>query len=123
MIVSPFIVVYPTLYEECYDENRKLIDCSNVPDSIEVVESVKNDTLYKIELIIDIIWVLEILMNFVKKTRLEKTIQEIAMKYLQGFFLIDVLATFPPLISNEYIRLHIFKLIRISHLDRLTEPL
>ena len=80
-------------------------------------------SLHQIELIIDIMWIVEILMNFVKKTRLEKTIQEIAMKYLQGFFLIDVLATFPPLISNEYIRLHIFKLIRISHLDRLTEPL
>ena len=80
-------------------------------------------SLHQIELIIDIMWIVEILMNFVKKTTARKTLVSIGTAYIKGFFIIDVVSTVPGLLSNESIGMYWFKIFRMAHSFRLTEPL
>jgi len=48
-------------------------------------------------LAIDIIWFIEILLNFVKKTRAHNDLKKIAINYLSKNFAFDVIATIPEL--------------------------
>ncbi len=52
-------------------------------------------TLRKIELAIDIIYMIEILLNFVKKTRAHKELKSISYNYITGYFIFDFLGTIP----------------------------
>jgi len=45
----------------------------------------------------DIIWFIEILLNFVKKTRAHNDLKKIAIDYLSSYFAFDVIATIPEL--------------------------
>jgi hypothetical protein len=80
-------------------------------------------TLVKIELAIDIIFFVEILLNFVKKTRAHKELTTIGYNYLTGYFIFDVASTLPELFLNEDIRYYGLKLLRLIHVPRLTQPL
>ncbi len=62
MFVSPFILVFPDVYQKCDDS----VYCAPVYDY--------QKTLNTLEMVIDIIYFMEILMNFVKKTLAYKTI-------------------------------------------------
>lgn len=95
------------------DENRK--NCT--------AEEPHQKTLVKIELAIDIIFFVEILLNFVKKTRAHKELTSIGYNYLTGYFIFDVAATLPELFMNENIRFYWLKLFRLIHVPRLTQPL
>jgi hypothetical protein len=82
--------------------------CGKGPDLCENDELVKQElylndcedgktqkTLRKIELAIDIIYMIEILLNFVKKTRAHKELKSISYNYITGYFIFDVVATVP----------------------------
>lgn len=48
----------------------------------------------------DISWCIEILVSFLVASDNDKTFKDISLNYLKGFFVLDVLATFPPMITN-----------------------
>jgi hypothetical protein len=50
-------------------------------------------------------------------------IYEIAINYLKGYFVFDVLATIPCLFSGENRDLYPFKVIRIVHFGRISDPI
>ena len=81
--------------------------------------------MQRIELAIDIIYIFEIILNFVKKTRAHKELKNIAYNYVTGYFLFDVVATVPGLFYQYKFTLnyYVLKLLRIVHVQRLTEPL
>lgn len=111
MFVSPFILVFPDVYQFC--DNQGI--CSAVYDY--------QKTLNTLELVIDIIYFIEILMNFVKKTLAYKTIQLISWNYLTGYFMFDIIATVPELFMQEPVTFYWFKCFRIIHFFRLSDPL
>jgi len=76
LFVVPYIVVFPIVYEWCETdaEGTISVDVSSCP-----VESIKKqETLFRLELALDIIYFIEILLNFVKKTRAHKELKAIA---------------------------------------------
>ena len=48
----------------------------------------------------DISWCVEIVLNFFVTSDLDRDLPSIARSYLKGFFIFDVLATLPPMITN-----------------------
>jgi len=81
--------------------------------------------MQRIELAIDIIYMVEIILNFVKKTRALKDLKTIASNYVTGYFMFDVVATVPGLFYQYRFTLdyYFLKIFRIVHVQRLTEPL
>ena len=47
----------------------------------------------------DISWCVEILISFLVASENERTFNDISLAYLKGFFIVDVLATIPPMIT------------------------
>jgi len=72
--------------------------------------------------VFDIIYLIEILFNFLKRTRAYPTIWAISKRYVSSYFIFDVLSTIP-LPANESLSFYGFKLFRLVHLFRLTKPL
>lgn len=86
LFVSPYIMTFKDVYLISVDE-----------DGTEHY----NETLKEIELAIDIIYFIEIILNFVKRTRAHKELSTIGYNYLTGFFIFDVVATLPELFLGE----------------------
>lgn len=103
LFVVPFVLVFSDVYEP---EKDKL-----------------NPTLYNIELIIDIIYFIEIVLNMLKKTRAHKEIEAIAWNYLTGYFIFDAVGTIPCLFTGEVFKYYWLKAFRVIHIYRLTQPL
>jgi len=121
LFVVPYIVVFKVVYEWCELDTDGTIseDTANCPP-----ENIKKDeTLFKIELALDIIYFIEILLNFVKKTRAHKELKAIAQNYIGGYFVFDVVATIPCLFMSEPGNYYLLKIFRIVHVTRLTQPL
>ena len=113
LIVSPYIAVFPDVYMK--EKDGKWTRDSSIQSQ---------DTLYKIELAIDIIWVFEVAINFVKYSRAHKDFSSISINYLTGYFIFDFLGTIPCLIFfNEEYPYYWFKVFRFAHFFRLTIPL
>lgn len=73
---------------------------------------------------IDIVFLIDICFNFVKRTRANYNLKLIAKSYMFPFFVFDMLATIPPLIFfNENFEQYWIKAIRIVYFTRLTKPL
>ena len=72
--------------------------------------------MYRIELIIDIFMLLDIILSFFKATPTEKSLGVIAKRYVQGFFIFDVFGTIPELINNEGRKYYFFKIARLIHI-------
>lgn len=70
LVVFPYIVVFP---DRVY--------CTPVGDSCEFKET-SQQTLYKIELAIDIIQTIELFLNFIKYSRAHKDFSSISSSYL-----------------------------------------
>jgi hypothetical protein len=68
LFVVPFILVFKDVYEYCKDGQK----------TCEESDKIIQPTLYRIELIIDIIYLMEICLNMLKKTRAHKEIESIA---------------------------------------------
>lgn len=116
LFITPFLLVFPKVYQTCNPPdswNRN--DCQFVAASQE--------HLKKIEMAIDIIMFIDILLNFVKKTRAHKELKTIGMNYLMGYFIFDVIATIPELFMNETKQFYYLKLARMVHIYKLTVPL
>ena len=80
-------------------------------------------TLKNIELGIDIIYLIEILFCFVKRTMAHKDIKSIAMNYLSFYFWFDVIGTVPCLFFfGENLAYYPLKLFRFVHVYRLNTP-
>ena len=83
----------------------------------------KNSTLLTIEILVDIIWLFEIIFNFVKRTKINTDVHSIAIKYVfNGSFIFDFVATIPTLFSGEAQSVYYLKIFRILHVQRLNEP-
>lgn len=80
--------------------------------------------LNSIERVLDIIFLIEILLNFLKRTMANKDLRTIATNYVFGTFIFDVIATVPNLIFlDEGLPYFYLKLFRLVHFFRITEPL
>ena len=66
---------------------------------------------------------IEIILNFVKKTTAHKDLSTIGYNYVTGFFAFDVVATIPELILGETMDYYFLKLFRLVHFPKLTQPL
>lgn len=77
-----------------------------------------------IEFTIDVIYTLEILLNFLKKTRANKDLKSIGMNYMLGYFAFDAISTIPHFFLKDKLvgKYYILKLFRMVHIDRLTVP-
>ena len=76
------------------------------------------------EFIVDFIWMANITLNFVKRTRLNKNLYAIWMSYLTSSFLFDIVGTVPCFFLGENYRYYWLKLFRcIVHMFWLTQPL
>mmetsp|Transcript_30350 Transcript_30350/g.46446 ORF Transcript_30350/g.46446 Transcript_30350/m.46446 type:complete len:183 (+) Transcript_30350:484-1032(+) len=117
MLVTPFILIYPELYQS-KDANGDYH--TNDEDDFKHKET--QQTLIQIERVIDIIYCIEIAMNFVKRTRTFRTVPMIAKQYLSGAFVFDVISTLP-LFLDENFKFYWLKMIRLIHMNRLTRPL
>lgn len=113
LFVVPVILVFPDVYEHC-EGGAKTCTADKL---------VKTQTLYKIELIIDIIYLMEIVLNMLKKTRAHKEIESIAYNYFTGYCIFDVTGTIPELVMGETFEFYWLKSARIIHVYRLTQPL
>ena len=112
LFVVPVVLVFPDVYQK-YDEQT----------GEYFSETSSQKTLWKIELAIDIIYLMEICLNFVKKTRAHKDIAAISMNYITGSFIFDLVSTIFGILSNENFSVYWFKCFRIIHIYRLTQPL
>ena len=122
LIVSPFVVVFPTVYQWCetHNENDEIIEKSAIGCTDKIIS---NESLKSIELAIDCIFLIEIMMNFLKRSMAYPTLPLIAHHYITGQFLFDVIATVPNLIMDEKIDFYILKFFRIIHVARIQQPL
>lgn len=86
--------------------------------------TVSQQNLKKIELAIDIIYTIEIMFCFVKRTLSRRDIKQISMHYLKSYFIFDVIATIPNMIFfNEGPHFYFLKVFRFVHVYRLPIPL
>ena len=111
LFATPFILVFPDIYTSCsklstdgeyspigldinsiYQEEDKIDMC---PSGTYQPITTTQKNLQNIELAIDIIYTIEILFCFVKRTLSKRDIQTISINYLRSYFLFDVLATLP----------------------------
>lgn len=122
LFVTPFVLVFPSIYQWCETTNdgkTETYECKGISD--EGMQ--KNQTLFKIEIACDIIYLIEIILNFFKKGRTEKDVKAIAVNYLSFYFWFDVISTVPCLFMSEPIQFYLLKGFRIVHATRLTHPL
>jgi len=119
LFVAPFVLVFMEVYEWCEEPNGNISPASDECKG----KNVKHETLYKIELAFDIIFLIEIILNFFKRSRTEPTLYLIAYNYILGYFFFDVIATIPCLFMGEPIKFYILKLFRMVHVLRITQPL
>jgi hypothetical protein len=66
---------------------------------------------------------MEIMLNFVKKTRAHKELFSIAYNYVTFYFIFDAIATIPGIFTSESQEWYWLKAFRMVHVDRLTQPL
>jgi len=71
----------------------------------------------------DISWCVEILISFLVASDTNRTFKTISLNYLMGFFLIDVLATIPPMITlQKNATINLLKFLRFAHIFEMFEP-
>lgn len=137
LVVTPLIMVFPQIYTACLD----IKDEDYVPIGLDVqayynhskevcasgnygAVTMAQKNLKNIELAIDIIYSIEILFCFVKRTLSRRDIQTISINYLRSYFVFDVIATLPNMIFfNEGRTFYWLKFFRFVHVYRLPIPL
>jgi len=118
MVVIPFILVYPTTYQWCLQDEKAVALTDTCPEDQQQM----NTGLYDVELAVDILFIIEILFNFVKVTKAHSTLSSIASNYLTGYFIFDVLSIIPIFAGEDHDYLF-YKGFRILHGARLAMPL
>ena len=96
LFVTPFLLVFGCLLS-CYlcDEVNTDGTVSLGDDTCEDVDSAW--TIRKIEFSIDVIWLIEIIFNFLKKTRAHRDLKSISYNYITGYFIFDLISVVPGL--------------------------
>jgi hypothetical protein len=97
---TPFILCFSNVYYYCpgsYD-----IPNQQVVQTCDDDQKLHNSSLRTIEFFVDIIWLFEILFNFVKITKISIDVETVSKKYVfNGSFIFDFVATIIPLFSGE----------------------
>lgn len=122
LFVVPVLMIFPKQYQYCEVVEGKQSFWS---DSCPEDKTRYNSTIVKIIYTQDIIFLIDILLNFLTKARNmgdENALEKIAKSYMLGLFVFDVAAVVP-LFIGEPIRLFGMKLIRVVHQGRVTLPL
>ena len=84
----------------------------------------KNKAYVAIELVVDIIYLIEIILNFMKKQRGHKTMNDIAKSYILSYFAFDLIGTLPELFMGENYKFYWLKFFRcLAHVFRITKPI
>lgn len=80
LFVAPFVLVFMEVYQWCEKTEAGNVIIEPWTDECEAngFTSKKNETLYNIELAFDIIFLIEIILNFFKRHRTEPTLYLIA---------------------------------------------
>lgn len=74
-------------------------------------------------MVFDIIYLIDIILNFVKRTRGHKTLPDIAQNYLGNYFLFDVVSIIPLFQKDpENFSLYWLKIFKIARFDRIAIP-
>lgn len=69
-------------------------------------------------------WLFNIALNFVKRTRTKKDLKTIIFSYVTGTFLFDIIGTLPAFLMGEAFEVYWLKIFRcIIHMFWLTQPL
>lgn len=72
----------------------------------------------------DISWCLEIVLSFLVASPNNRTFKEIAKAYLKGYFIFDVLATIPPMITmQKNSTINLLKFLRFAHIGEMFTPI
>lgn len=112
LFVTPYVLVFKDVYMN-YDAET---DSYTRDDK-------RQETLVKIEYFIDIVYLIEIIFNFVKRTRAQKDLSQIARGYVFGYFIFDLVGTLP-LFLGQTLDVYWLKLFRcLVHVMRLSIPL
>lgn len=139
LFVVPVIMVFPQLYVSCLNVNTDItkpigLDLLDVqasdgdPNKLcasGVYGAVEDNqrTLKSIELAIDIIYSIEIILCFVKKTIGRRELRQIVTNYLRTYFIFDLIGTVPEMVLfDEGINFYPLKLFRFVHVYRLHKP-
>ena len=137
LLVTPLILVFPEIYTSCKIIPNKIggevigLDASDIPQGEQECASgiyefatPEQRTLKNIELGIDIIYSVEILFCFVKRTMAKRELNTIIKSYIQTYFIFDAVSTIPNMaIFNEGRQFYWLKVFRFVHLNRLHQPL
>lgn len=71
----------------------------------------------------DISWCIEILLSFIVASPNNRTFKSIAKRYLKTFFIFDVLATIPPMITlQKNSQVNLLKFLRFAHIGEMFTP-
>ena len=71
----------------------------------------------------DISWCIEILLSFLVASPNNRTFKDISKSYLKGFFIFDVLATIPPMITmQQNSTINLLKFLRFAHIGEMFTP-
>lgn len=120
MFVCPFIMVFPEFYS--VEKALALEDGTLDPNEPLPGPTRGQRNLKTIEFILDAIYLVEIILNFFKKTRAHTTTTSIARSYIKFYFFFDLISIIP-LFDREQFRLYYLKCFRFVHLYRLYIPL
>ena len=111
LIMVPFLLTFPEVYQSKEDGGYRSV-------------TEQHQRLKSIERLIDILFVVEIVFNFVKRTRTHTNLSAIAKNYLYTYFVVDFVATIPLLFFlDEDFDYYFIKVLRIFYVFRLTKPL
>lgn len=110
MFICPFILVFPQVYQN-YNEDDQ---------TWETVTS-QQGLLKMLEILVDICFIINITLNFIKRTRQNKNFKNIWISYLTSSFVFDIIGTLPCFFNGENLRLYWLKIFRcIVHMFWLT---
>jgi hypothetical protein len=111
LIMVPFILTFPDVYQEYHNEEW-------------VSVTPRQNRLKTIEKLVDVVFFIDIIFNFVKRTISRDEIFVIAKYYITHQFAFDVVSTIPLLIFlNENFAFYWLKCARVVHIFKLTSPL
>lgn len=115
LFVTPFILVFWEEYQ-FYNEEKGVYE----------TKTPSQQKLKTLEQTFDIIYIIEIILNFIKRTLAHKDLDSIAENYVRSYFIFDVIATVPPLLNvndSENFSLYWLKCFKIVHFFRISRPL
>ena len=71
----------------------------------------------------DVSWCLEIVLSFLVASPNNRTFSQIAKAYLKGYFIFDVMATIPPMVTmQKNSSINLFKFLRFVHIGEMFTP-